>query len=50
MAVDGTYHAQNYSDLELDLATTIYELGGGAALHALHNSPFAFPSRNTLIN
>ena len=48
MAVDGTYHARSYSDLELDLATTIYELGGGAALHALHNSPFAFPSRNTL--
>lgn len=48
MAADGTYHARSYSDLELDLATTIYELGGGAALHALHNSPFAFPSRNTL--
>jgi hypothetical protein len=48
MALDGTYHPRSYSDLELELATTIYELGGGAALHALHHSPFAFPSRNTL--
>ncbi|KAF6751796.1 hypothetical protein DFP72DRAFT_815971 [Ephemerocybe angulata] len=47
-AIDGTYHAKNFSQLEMDLATVVYELGGGAVLHALHNSPFAFPSRNTL--
>jgi len=36
MALEGTYHPQSYSDLDLDLATTIYELGGGTALYALH--------------
>jgi hypothetical protein len=46
--IEGKYHAKNFSELELDLATVIYELGGGAALHALHNSPFGFPCRNTL--
>lgn len=50
MALEGKYRPRNYSELELDLATAIYELGGGAALHALHNSPFAFPSRTTLID
>ena len=50
MALAGKYCPRNYSELELDLATTIYELGGGAALHALHNSPFAFPSRMTLLD
>ncbi|KAF8221799.1 hypothetical protein L208DRAFT_1529184 [Tricholoma matsutake] len=48
MALAGDYHPQSYSDLEIELATVIYELGGGAALHALHNSPFAFPSRKTI--
>jgi hypothetical protein len=46
--IDGSYHAKGYSDLELDLAVVVYELGGDAALHALHNSPFGFPCRNTL--
>jgi len=50
MALEGKYCPRNYSELELDLATAIYELGGGAALHALHNSPFAFPSRTTLLD
>ena len=49
LAVDGTYHAKNFSDLEFDLATTIYELGGGAALYALQKSPFSFPSRTTIL-
>jgi hypothetical protein len=40
MAVDGTYHARSYGDLELDLATAIYELGGGAVLQ-LNNSLYA---------
>jgi len=31
------------------LATVIYELGGGAALYALQKSPFAFPSRTTIL-
>jgi hypothetical protein len=48
MALAGDYHPRSYSDLEIELATVIYELGGGAALHALHNSPFAFPSRKTI--
>ena len=49
MALDGKYHPKNFSKLEFDLATTIYELGGGAALYALEKSPFAFPSRTTLL-
>lgn len=48
MALKGMYHPQSYSDLELDLVTTIYELGGSTTLHALHHSPFAFPSCNFL--
>ncbi|KAF8240591.1 hypothetical protein L208DRAFT_1420331 [Tricholoma matsutake] len=50
MALEGKYHPRNYSELELDLATTIYELGGRVVLHALHNSPFAFPSWTTLLD
>jgi hypothetical protein len=34
--------------LQYDLATVVYELGGGHCLTALQNSPFAFPSRNVL--
>jgi hypothetical protein len=40
MAVDGTYQPKNFSDLEFDLAITVYELGGAAALYALQKSPF----------
>jgi hypothetical protein len=49
-ALNGTYHPKNFSDVEFDLATAIYELGGGAALYALQKSPFAFLSRTTLIS
>jgi hypothetical protein len=49
-ALDGKYHPKNFSDLEFDLAIVIYELGGAAALYALHKSPFAFPARETLVN
>lgn len=49
-ALDGSYNPRSYSQLEFDLATVIYELGGGAALHALYNSPFSFPARNTLLH
>lgn len=48
-AKDGLYHPKNYDDFEYDLATAVYELGGGAALHALHHSPFAFPACTTLL-
>jgi hypothetical protein len=48
-AIDGTYHVCSYLYLKPDPAKMIYELGGGAAFHALHNSPFASPSRSTLI-
>ncbi|KAF6750165.1 hypothetical protein DFP72DRAFT_818060, partial [Ephemerocybe angulata] len=47
-AIAGTYHAKNFSQLEIDLAVVVYDLGGGAALHALHKSPFAFPCRETI--
>ncbi|THH17691.1 hypothetical protein EUX98_g9079 [Antrodiella citrinella] len=50
MARDGKYLPRNYSPWEFDLAIAIYELGGAAALHALHNSPFALPTRTTLID
>lgn len=49
-AVNGQYLAKNFSELEYDLATTVYELGGGAALYALQKSPFAFPSRMTVLS
>lgn len=48
MAIEGTYHAKNFSKLEFDLATTIYELGGRAVLFALQKSPFSFPSHTTI--
>jgi hypothetical protein len=47
-AIAGEYHARDYSDFELELATVVYELGGGSTLYALQKSPFAFPSRNTI--
>jgi len=50
MALDGLYHPKNYSDLEIDLATVVYTLGSAATLHALHKSPFLFPSRVTLLD
>lgn len=47
-AKEGSYRPKNFDDFEYDLATVIYELGGGAALHALHHSPFAFPAISTI--
>ncbi|KAF9470751.1 hypothetical protein BDN70DRAFT_939453 [Pholiota conissans] len=49
-ALDGVYHPKSFSDLEFDLATTIYELGGSAALYALQKSPLSPPARTTLIS
>lgn len=49
LSLDSKYCAKGYSELEIDLATVVYELGGNHGLTALHNSPFAFPSRNTLV-
>jgi len=48
LSLDGKYLAKGYSDLEYDLATVVYELGGSHCLTALQKSPFAFPSRNAL--
>jgi hypothetical protein len=48
LSLDGKYLVKGYSDLEYDLATVVYELGGGHCLTALQKSPFAFPSRNAL--
>jgi hypothetical protein len=48
LSLDGKYLAKGYSDLEYDLATVVYELGGAHCLTALQKSPFAFPSRNAL--
>jgi hypothetical protein len=48
-ATRGEYEAKNYSNLEKKLAMAIYIYGGAGALHALHKSPFRFPSRNTII-
>jgi hypothetical protein len=50
MDLAGEYHARNYSDLEIELATVIYELGDDTALNTLHNLPFVFPPRNTLVD
>lgn len=49
LAMKGEYHAKNFSELEYDLATVVYELGGGAALYALQKSPFAFPCRTSVL-
>ena len=48
MALNGDYHPHNYSDLEIELALAIYELGDGEMLYALSKSPFVFPSCITL--
>jgi hypothetical protein len=48
LAINGKYHARNYTDLDVDLAVLIYELGGGAALHALNHSPVMLPSRHSI--
>lgn len=49
LACEGKYHAKNYSDFDYSLAIAIYELGGGAALYALQKSPYAFPSRTSVL-
>ncbi|KAK7013944.1 hypothetical protein R3P38DRAFT_3322453 [Favolaschia claudopus] len=48
LAIRGRYHPCNYTDLDKDLAILAYEYGGDALLHALHKSPFAFPTRFTI--
>jgi hypothetical protein len=48
LAIRNLYHPRNYTALDKDLATLIYEYGGDALLHALHNSPFALPTRFTI--
>ncbi|KAJ6550750.1 hypothetical protein B0H10DRAFT_2242551 [Mycena sp. CBHHK59/15] len=39
LAIDGKYHARNYTEFDKDLAILVYELGGGAALYALNKAP-----------
>ncbi|KAK7016016.1 hypothetical protein R3P38DRAFT_2786407 [Favolaschia claudopus] len=48
LAIRDLYHPCNYTDLDKDLAILAYEYGGDALLHALHRSPFAFPTRWTI--
>ncbi|KAF9530963.1 hypothetical protein CPB83DRAFT_874875 [Crepidotus variabilis] len=48
-SLTGNYHPQSYNQFEYDLVSAIYELGGDAAVHLLHNSPFALPSRSTMV-
>ncbi|KAJ7458447.1 hypothetical protein FB451DRAFT_1406225 [Mycena latifolia] len=48
LAIEGKYHPRNYTELDIDLAILIYELGGGAALHALNKPPIMLPSRHTI--
>ncbi|KAJ7849431.1 hypothetical protein B0H13DRAFT_2402726 [Mycena leptocephala] len=48
LAVDGDYHAKNFSQYEIDLAIVLYELGGAAAVYAMNHSIFALPSLNTI--
>ncbi|KAJ7046401.1 hypothetical protein C8F04DRAFT_1227534 [Mycena alexandri] len=45
LAIRGFYHARNYTGLDKDLATLVYEYGGDSLLHALHKSPLALPTR-----
>lgn len=46
----GAYRPCNYTDTEKKIAALIYVIGGKAALHALHKSAYAFPSRNTIMH
>ncbi|KAK7025775.1 hypothetical protein R3P38DRAFT_2778574 [Favolaschia claudopus] len=50
LAIQGKYHPRNYTSLaiDVDLATPIYELGGGAALHALNKAPISLLTRHTI--
>ncbi|KAK6981468.1 hypothetical protein R3P38DRAFT_2578443, partial [Favolaschia claudopus] len=48
LAIEGKYHARNYTEFDRDLAILIYELGGGAALYALNKAPTMLPSRFTI--
>ncbi|KAJ7812163.1 hypothetical protein B0H14DRAFT_2377728, partial [Mycena olivaceomarginata] len=48
LAIDGKYHPRNYTDFDDDLASLIYDLGGGAALYALNKAPIMLPSRQTI--
>ncbi|KAJ6543118.1 hypothetical protein B0H19DRAFT_958053, partial [Mycena capillaripes] len=48
LAIDGKYHPRNYTEFDRDLATLMYELGGGAVLYALNKAPIMLPSRFTI--
>ncbi|KAJ7861119.1 hypothetical protein B0H14DRAFT_3619975 [Mycena olivaceomarginata] len=48
LAIRDLYHPRNYTALDKDLATLVYEYGGDSLLHALHKSPIALPTRFTI--
>ncbi|KAJ7925444.1 hypothetical protein B0H13DRAFT_1600490, partial [Mycena leptocephala] len=48
LAIQDLYHPRNYTSLDKDLATLVYEYGGDSLLHALHKSPLALPTRFTI--
>ncbi|KAK7014707.1 hypothetical protein R3P38DRAFT_3205675 [Favolaschia claudopus] len=48
LAIEGKYHARNYTEFDRDLAILMYELGGGATLYALNKAPVMLPSRFTI--
>ncbi|KAJ7227439.1 hypothetical protein GGX14DRAFT_511117 [Mycena pura] len=48
LASKGEYHPRNYTEFDKDLAILMYELGGGAASHALNKAPTMLPSRHTI--
>ncbi|KAI4519147.1 hypothetical protein K525DRAFT_206789, partial [Schizophyllum commune Loenen D] len=47
-AIDGEYHAKNYTANDIDIAMALYEFGGAGAVHAAHKSHLALPSLETI--
>ncbi|KAJ6565382.1 hypothetical protein B0H10DRAFT_2200416 [Mycena sp. CBHHK59/15] len=48
LAAEGKYTARNYTQYEIDLTISLYELGGAGAVHAMNHSIFTLPSLNTI--
>ncbi|KAL1671121.1 hypothetical protein EV122DRAFT_227083, partial [Schizophyllum commune] len=47
-AVNGDYHARNYSQTDIDLTVILYAFGGASAVYAFNHSYLALPSLNTI--
>ncbi|KAL1670857.1 hypothetical protein EV122DRAFT_227397, partial [Schizophyllum commune] len=47
-AMNGEYHARNYSQMDIDLAVILYTFGGASAVYAFSHSYLALPSLNTI--